>query len=136
HANARTVWSVLDVTSGKLLRTFDDPAIGVDLAFAQRTTHLFSDDGSQIIHMAENVIHTMDPATGLPVHALRGSVIRPSDMVALPGGKLRTVETGGTIRDWNLKPVEPVLVALAKEPRRGPVGPGLPQQCVSADGAW
>jgi WD40 repeat protein len=135
--NARTEWSIVDAKTGKLLRTFDDPVIEVNIPFGQRSTQLLSDDGSQIIHSVENVIHTMDLKSGFPVHTLRGCVIRPSNMVALPNGKLRTVEPGGTIRDWNLKPVEPALTAVAEGRRRGPgVGPGRAHCEVSADGAW
>jgi WD40 repeat protein len=136
--NARTMWSIVDARSGKLLRTFDDPETSLYVPSSQRTVEGFSDDGSQFLRVVHNVIHTTDCASGRPVHTLRGNVSAPADMVALPGGKLRTVEAGGTIREWNLRPVEPVLTAFVEEPGTMLFGErrSSPQCVVSADGAW
>jgi serine/threonine protein kinase/WD40 repeat protein len=133
-SNARTEWLVFEAGTGKILRTFDDPVIGLTFLFGRRAPVLFSDEGSRLIHVVDNVIHTMDPATGRLVHTLRGNVNAPSDMIALPGGGLRTIEAGGTIREWDLRPVEPVWTAFT-EARVGPAG-RLERTHVSADGAW
>jgi WD40 repeat protein len=99
-------------------------------------TRLFSDDGTQFIVAADNLIHTFDAATGRPVHTLRGNVNQIADMVALPGGKLRTIEPDCTIRDWDLARVEPVRTAIVELAGRPAAQGPIAQSVVSADGAW
>jgi serine/threonine protein kinase/WD40 repeat protein len=135
--DSRTEWQILDARSGKVLATFDHPG-GPELATRfRRSPQLFSDDGTQFILAVENVIHTFDTATGRPVHTLRGCVSQIADMVTLPDGKLRTIEAGCTIRDWDLSRVEPVRTAIVELPLAANGGRGnLPgSTAVSADGA-
>jgi WD40 repeat protein/tRNA A-37 threonylcarbamoyl transferase component Bud32 len=135
--DSRTEWQILDARSGKVLATFVHPG-GPELATQfRRAPQFFSDDGTQFILAVANVIHTFDTATGRPVHTLRGCVNQIADMVTLPGGKLRTIEAGCTIRDWNLSRVEPVRTAIVEVQLPANDGRGPPSRptAVSADGA-
>jgi serine/threonine protein kinase/WD40 repeat protein len=133
----RKEWLILDARSGEVLATFDDPG-GALSGIIIRSPALFSDDGTQFILAVENVIHTFDTAKGLPVHTLRGNVNQIADMVALPDGKVRTIEASRTVRDWNLSPVARVRTAIVELPRQAGGGPGsgyIGSVVVSADGA-
>jgi serine/threonine protein kinase/WD40 repeat protein len=146
NAGPRVEWLVFDAKSGNLVTSFDDPGYESitnagprGVASSLRAFRMFSDDGSQFICAIDNTVYTFDSTTGLPVHTLRGSETPIAHMVALPNGRLRTVETSGTIREWDLRPVEPVRTAVVEQPRgngtfRGRFGPN--QTVVSADGAW
>jgi serine/threonine protein kinase/WD40 repeat protein len=140
RTNGRTEWLILDARSGEKLARFDDPGgarspTGPD----PKTPALFSADGTLFILAVNNVVHTFDTTTGLPVHVLRGCENVIADMVVLPDAKLRTIEPGGTVREWNLARVKEVRTAIVELPRPAKIGrgdfAGGSSSAVSADGA-
>ncbi|MBO0700332.1 MAG: hypothetical protein J2P46_18175, partial [Zavarzinella sp.] len=143
NTEVRWEWLIFDTKSWKLLTSFDEPGYESGRFGLLTPTRMFSDDGRQFICAVENTVYTFDSTNGQPVHTLRGNENPISHMVALPSGRLRTVETGGAIREWDLRPVEPVRTAFVEERRTAGSGPGRfvssvrPREtAISADGAW
>jgi WD40 repeat protein len=137
NTGSRLEWLIFDAKSGKLVTSFDDPGDGSRSPSSLPESRIFSDDGSQFICAVDNTVYTFDSTTGQPVHTLRGNETSIGDTVALPNGRVRTVELGGTIREWDLRPVEPVRTAVVEgSPGPGPQGAGFRRTAISADGAW
>jgi WD40 repeat protein len=139
NPGSRVEWLIFDAKSGSLVTSFDDPADPSTSSPSRQATQMFSDDGSQFICAVDNTVYTFDTTKGQPVHTLRGNENPIAHMVALPNGRLRTVEASGTIREWDLRPVEPVRIAVFEERRDAGGdrrGPSASETAISADGAW
>ena len=94
------------------------------------TNGFFNADNKQFILCDDNVIRTFDADTGQPVLTLRGHDNEIAAIAKSPDGRLWSVETDGTLKQWDLQPIQPVR--FGDDFVLGTVV-GI---AVSADGAW
>ena len=90
---------------------------------------IFSPDGKQLAVASGNVITTWDVITGRPLRTLRGHKRPPVAYSFSATGRLWSLESDGTLKEWDTSPTAPVVLPLAP-------GRDTRQVVVSADGRW
>jgi serine/threonine protein kinase/WD40 repeat protein len=129
---AGTVHLVLfDPVAGKRLGTVTAPAPQNPTDGRITLSPLFSPDGKQLVLASGNVLTTWEATTGRPQRTLTGHR-RPVVGYSFTGtGQLRSLESDGTLKDWEVRPAEPFVNTLPQRPAAG-----SNTIVVSADGRW
>jgi len=73
----------------------------------------FTPDGKRLVFPSGNVLRTWDAATGKPHQTLRGHALPVEALAFAVGGRLRSVESDGALREWDIDPPGPFVLPLA-----------------------
>jgi serine/threonine protein kinase/WD40 repeat protein len=127
----RIDWYIVETKNGQILRTLEDPAPptrGSGFAGPRRGRgeRFFSHDGKQFICVVDNAIHALNVAPGRPARTFRGHLNTIVAAAAVPDQRLRTLESNGTLKEWDLQPPKvPAPIAAVEVDRQGGSGPSV-----------
>jgi serine/threonine protein kinase len=117
----RTDWYIVETQTGRIQRTLEDPAPTLRSGYGLPGLGgggFFSGEGrdTQFICVIDNTIHTFNLATGRPGRTFRGHVNPIVAAETLPDQRLRTIETDGRLKEWDLSPkIAPLVAAVEVE---------------------
>jgi serine/threonine protein kinase/WD40 repeat protein len=126
-ATGNVLLIVFDPVAGKRLCTVTTPGSQDQGMGRGNPAPIFSPDGKQLAAVNGTIITTWDASTGRPLRTLRGHKRPPVAYSFSATGRLWSLESDGTLKEWETSPVNPVVL---------PLGPGRDrsQLVVSADG--
>ena len=118
-------WHMYDFPARKYLFTLNDLNLRVSGPARTQPEDLpfFTADGKQFVCRNDNAISTFDATTGEPLRKFCGHVNEIATCaLSRDRARLLSVESNGTLKEWNIHPAEPVPVtpttAGSAEPRR------------------
>jgi serine/threonine protein kinase/WD40 repeat protein len=118
----RMYWYIVETKTGQIRHTLEDPTPtrGPSLGTPglNRAARYFSDNGKQFICVVDNAIHILPVTPGLPARTFRGHVGRIVAAAAASDQRLRTVESNGTLKEWDLTRRVPAPVAAVEVDRQ------------------
>jgi serine/threonine protein kinase/WD40 repeat protein len=121
----RTDWYIVETQTGRIRRTLEDPAPTLRTGFGLPGLGgggFFSGEGpdTRFICVIDNAIHTFNLATGRPGRTFRGHVDPIVAAAMSPEQRLRTIETDGRLKEWDLSPkIAPLVAAVEVDPQLG-----------------
>jgi serine/threonine protein kinase/WD40 repeat protein len=126
----RIDWYFVETKTGQVLRTLEDPAPTLSPLGPGRSrgARFFSDDGKQFFCVVDNAIHPFhvarsSEAPGRPYRTIRGHVNPIVAATMSPDQRLLTIETDGTLKEWDLPTwISQVVAAVDVDGQWGPGG--------------